>query len=114
MNQNFQIGDFCFRITTDEAIPVPGNFMKFTAGADAKPVYTYRMHVVDQLPAPAGRLIAERQNMRVYQTTTHRTASGDVTVNCLKVKPPLLFYARDFLIFVMIHTLTLCSCWRNR
>lgn len=70
MNQIFKIGDFCFRITTDEAIPVPSNFMKFTAGADSKPVYTYHMHVVDQLSSPTGRLIAERQNMRVYQTET--------------------------------------------
>ena len=68
MNQNFQIGDFCFRIAADDTIPVPGNFMKFTADPASIPVYTYHMHVEEELPAPIGRLIVERQNMRIYLT----------------------------------------------
>lgn len=68
MNQNFQIGAFCFRIIADDAIPVPDNFMKFTADSASIPVYTYHLYVEEKLPEPTGRLIAERPNLKVYQT----------------------------------------------
>lgn len=120
MNQNFQIGDFCFRIAADDTIPVPDNFMKFTADPASIPVYTYRMHVEEELPAPTGRLIVKRPDLYVYQTDSGEKrylsdftpdsfwgsfcevseSQADVTI--LKKELPMLHYDTYFCSLLML------------
>lgn len=120
MNQNFQIGDFCFRIAADDTIPVPGNFMKFTADPASIPVYTYHMHVEEELPAPTGRLIVKRPDLYVYQTDSGEKrylsdftpdsfwgsfcevseSQADVTI--LKKELPMLHYDTYFCSLLML------------
>lgn len=68
MDKLFQIGSFCFRLVCPIEIPMPKNFLQFEIFHDIQPQYTYRLEIVEDLPAPQGKLLANRQDLVVYET----------------------------------------------
>lgn len=66
MDKIFQIGDFCFRLSFPQEIAPPSNFLKFEI-TDGQPEYSYRIILSDCLPQPAGKLIARRPDLAVFE-----------------------------------------------
>lgn len=69
MDKLFQIGSFCFRLICPIEIPIPNNFIQFEVFHDIQPQYTYRLEIVEDLPAPQGEKLANRQDLAVYETS---------------------------------------------
>lgn len=66
MDKLFQIGSFCFHIICESDIPIPDHFLQFQITDRLKIDYTYHLKVVDQLPQPEGKIIADRADLKVY------------------------------------------------
>lgn len=69
MDKLFQIGSFCFRLICPIEITIPNNFLQFEVFHDIQPQYTYRLEIVEDLPAPQGEKLANRQDLAVYETS---------------------------------------------
>ena len=65
MNDLFTVGSLCFRITLDERIEIPENFLKFRCGDT--PNYTYTIRVDESFPEPSGKILARREDLIVAQ-----------------------------------------------
>lgn len=66
MNRIFQIGNFCFRLCCPDEVTVPPNFMRFAVEA-GEPDYTYKIKIEDHFPQAAGRVLARRPDLLVYE-----------------------------------------------
>lgn len=64
MKTYFCIGDFRFSITYPETVSPPEHFMIFQTDAQESE-YDYTLSVVDELPQPEGKLIAQREDILV-------------------------------------------------
>lgn len=69
MDKVFQIGIFCFRIYSENEIPVPENFLLFEAPRESEPVFTYHLCPLEQLLPPEGKILAERPDLTVFETS---------------------------------------------
>ena len=84
MEKHFIVGAFLFRVIAPEGFPIPENFLKFEqkqkpeeeprnqTEPEEKPKpkaaeFTYRIDAADEIPQPAGSLIAERTGLQVYR-----------------------------------------------
>ena len=65
MNDIFTIGSFCFRLICPDGVTPPENFLKFRGGDD--PRYTYTITLSAEFPAPAGRILARREDLLVTE-----------------------------------------------
>ena len=70
MDKLFQIGSFCFRLICPTKILIPNNFQKFAAALAVQPQYIYRLNIVETLPEPQGKLVTNRQDLNVYETSS--------------------------------------------
>lgn len=66
MDKWYQIGFFSFRIKFDSDICIPDHFSQFQVPALSKTDYMYYMQVVDELPQPEGKILADRTDLKVY------------------------------------------------
>lgn len=102
MDRMFQIGDFVFRICCPEGIVPPDNFMKFACKSEygktdagqklcGSPEYVYTIQVSESLPFPAGKIIARRKDLSVFQQVTEGRESLESRLIGVKGNPD--FYA---------------------
>ncbi|MGN0313456.1 MAG: hypothetical protein ACI4EG_01545 [Fusicatenibacter sp.] len=68
MDKLFRIGDFCFRLLFPENLPFPSNFLLFET-KQGLPEYSYQLCITDKIPQLAGKVIAVRSDIVVYQTS---------------------------------------------
>ena len=68
MDKLFRIGDFCFRLLFPENLPFPSNFLLFET-KQGLPEYSYQFCITDKIPQLAGKVIAVRSDIVVYQTS---------------------------------------------
>lgn len=66
MDELFTVGGFCFRLCAPDGLTLPQNLQKFRGGA--LPAYTYTIRLADALPAPAGAVLARREDLLVTGT----------------------------------------------
>ena len=66
MEKTFLIGDFCFRLTCDDGIVLPENFLRFEAEKGI-PEYSFQIDLTDRFPRPKGRLAAQRGDLAVFE-----------------------------------------------
>ncbi len=66
MNGYFCIGDFHFQIICPDIVPIPENFMKFSAEPVPVP-YLYTIVLREQLPEPEGDPAARRDDILVFR-----------------------------------------------
>lgn len=66
MHNIFRIGDFVFRITCTEDLPIPENILKF-AVSEETPAFSYNILLSEQLPAlvGGGRVLVQREDLVV-------------------------------------------------
>ena len=70
MDKWFQIGSFCFCIVCESDICIPDHFLQFQTSNHFETDYTYHLRVIDQLPLPEGKILADRADLKVYGTQT--------------------------------------------
>lgn len=68
MKTFLQIGAFSFCLEVPEGFPIPPNFRKFEIPEVKNTEYTCRIHLTDTLPSPGGKLLAQREDLIVYET----------------------------------------------
>ena len=66
MNKVFLIGDFAFRLITDDEILPPPNFMLFECD-QALPQYIYTITLSEEFPELSGKIIAQREDLVVSE-----------------------------------------------
>lgn len=67
MDKLFRIGDFCFRLLFPENLPFPSSFLLFEI-KQGLPEYSYQICITDKISQLAGKVIAVRSDIVVYQT----------------------------------------------
>ncbi len=85
MDRIFQIGDFPFLLRAPAEITPPKHFLQFER-PQAAPEFVYQLSLTEQLPEPAGAVVAVRPDIRVFQTP-----EGEARL--LGVKGQAAFYA---------------------
>lgn len=68
MDKLFRIGDFCFRLLFPENLPFPSSFLLFEI-KQGLPEYSYQICITDKISQLAGKVIAVRSDIVVYQTS---------------------------------------------
>lgn len=68
MDKLFRIGDFCFRLLFPENLPFPSSFFLFET-KQGLPEYSYQICITDKISQLAGKVIAVRSDIVVYQTS---------------------------------------------
>lgn len=68
MDKLFRIGDFCFRLLFPENLPFPSSFLLFET-KQGLPEYSYQICITDKISQLAGKVIAVRSDIVVYQTS---------------------------------------------
>lgn len=66
MDKWYQIGPFNFRIKFESDICIPDHFSQFQVTDHSKTDYTYYFQIVDKLPQSEGKIVADREDLKVY------------------------------------------------
>lgn len=66
MDKTFKIGDFSFRLTAPDTLPIPDNFRLFETRDT--PEHTYALEFTDRIPQPDGPILARRPDLLVFST----------------------------------------------
>lgn len=69
INKLFKIGAFSFQIIYPDTLMLPINFLLFE-NPSVIPEYTYRLYVADTLPLSSKKIIAQRPDLTVLESST--------------------------------------------